>query len=135
MKRSVATAQGLAGATTAEFVVATLPPLALPAEPAGGLLTAVVIDGFINYTAGTLGTQITLRVRRNSLTGTAVGPVQNVTTVAANATAIPVAALDSLVQASPPQMPGQVYVVTCQQVGSATAAGTVNYAVVTATVS
>lgn len=135
MKRSVATVTSLGGTNTTEFVVATLPGVPLPGEAGGILLSQVVVDGFINYTPGTLCTSVTVRVRRTSIAGTVVGPAQVVTTTAGNATAIPIAAADAAVQATPPTLPGQIYVVTLQQTGASTGAGTVNYAVVTATTS
>jgi hypothetical protein len=136
MKRAVATVTALAGAATAEFVVATLPPLPLPSEAGGVLLTQVVIDGFINYSPGTVGTTVTLRVRRSTLTGTLIGVAQTVTVAPGpvTPTAIPVAAADAIVQATPPTIPGQVYVVTLQQ-AAGSGVGTVNYAVITATTS
>ncbi|SRR5216684_905254 len=134
MKRAVVTTTGLAGAATAEFVVATLPGVPLPSEAGGVLLSHVVVDGFINYSTGTLTTLVTVRVRRNTLTGTLVGPAQAVTVAASTTYAIPVAADDPIVAATPPVIPGQIYVVTLQQTSTGTA-GTVNYAVVTATTS
>ena len=134
MKRAVATVTALGGQATAEFVVATLPGVPLPSEAGGILLSHVVIDGFINYTPGTAATLVTVRVRRNSLVGTLVGVAQQVTVASGPAVvAIPVSADDPIVQTTPPTLPGQVYVVTLQQ--NITPAGTVNYAVITATTS
>jgi hypothetical protein len=134
VKRAVATVTALAGAATTEFLVATLPAVPLPGEPGGVLLSQVIIDGFINYTPGTLGTSVTVRVRRSTIGGTLVGVAQVVTTVAAAAIAIPISAADPLSQTTPPTIPGQVYVVTMQNVAGS-GAGTVNYAVITATTS
>lgn len=137
MKRAVTTTTALAGSTSAEFVVATLPGLLLPAEPGGVLLSHVLVDGYVNITPnGTTITGVTLRVRRSSLTGTLIGTAQQITTVAPGvASSIPIMVDDPIVQASPPLLPGQVYVVTAVQAGTVLTAPTVNYAVVSATVS
>jgi hypothetical protein len=134
VKRAVVTVTAQAGQNSAEYVVATLPAIPLPSEPGGVLLTQVVIDGFINYTPGTSTTILTIRVRRATLVGTLVGVAQAVTAVAGAAMAVPISAADPISQASPPAVPGQIYVITAQQTGGA-AAGTTNYAVVTATTS
>jgi hypothetical protein len=135
VKRAVVTVTAQAGTSAAaEYVVATLPAVPLPAEPGGVLLSQVVIDGFINYTPGTSATVVTIRVRRGTLVGTLVGVGQASTAVAGAAMAIPISAADPINVASPPAVPGQVYVVTAQQTGGA-AVGTCNYAVVTATTS
>jgi hypothetical protein len=134
MKRSVASATGLAGAATAEFVAMTLPGVPLPAEPGGLLLSHVIVDGFVNYSTGTLTTAVTLRVRRASLVGTLVGVAQVLTTTASTTYSIPFSVDDPLIAATPPTIPGQIYVVTLQQTSTG-AAGTVNYSVATATTS
>ena len=138
MKRAVVTATALGGNASTEFVVATLPPVPLPQEAGGLLLSFVVIDGFINITPnGATITSVTLRIRRGSIAGSLVGPAQVITAGLApgSASAIPIAAADAVVQATPPTIPGQVYVVTAIQAGTTLTAPTVNYAVVTATTS
>ena len=137
MKRGVTTTTGLAGSTSAEFVVATLPGVALTAEPGGVLLSHVVIDGYVNITPnGTTITSVVLRVRRTNLSGAVVGQPVTITTVAPGvASSLPIMADDPLIQATPPTIPGQIYVVTAVQAGTVLTAPTVNYAVVTATVS
>jgi hypothetical protein len=138
VKRAVVTVTGQAGNASAEYVIATLPPVPLPGEAGGVLLSNVVIDGFINYTTAvaTTLTALTLRVRRNSLVGTQIGPNQTITVTNTVSTyAIPIAANDPIIQGTPPVIPGQVYVVTLVQVGTGLVAGTTNYAVVTATTS
>jgi len=138
VKRAVATVTALGGNASTEFVVATLPGVPLPSEAGGLLLSHVIIDGFINLSpAGATITSITLRVRRGTIAGALVGPAQVVSAGVApgQASAIPISADDPIVQATPPTIPGQVYVITAQQAGTTLTAPTVNYAVVTATTS
>jgi hypothetical protein len=91
--------------TTAETIVLTLPFTGQGTAREGNLIT-----GVINYTQGTAGTAVTVRVRAGAtVTGTLIG-VADVHTVAAAALAqIPFAALDLATFPA-----GNQYVVTVQ---------------------
>jgi hypothetical protein len=133
MKRVVASVTNVASPISTEGVVATLPAAPLPADAGGVLASHNLIDGFINFTAGTGTTAVVLRVRRGSLTGALVGPAQTNVQAAGVIASIAFSADDSAAGANPPPI-GQVYVVTIAQTGG-TAAGNTNYAVATLTVS
>jgi len=76
--------------TTAETVVLTL-----PFAGQGTARGPVLIQGFVNYTQGTAGTAVTIRVRTGTTTGGTLIGAADVHTLAAAARAqIPFAALD-----------------------------------------
>jgi len=91
--------------TTAETIALTLPFTGQATAREGNLIT-----GFINYTQGTAGTAVTIRVRAGAtVTGTLIG-VADVNTLAAAATAnIEFGALDLATFPA-----GNQYVVTVQ---------------------
>ena len=101
---------------TTETVVGTNSAFNI-ANPGG---QGVRISGVVNFTQNTNGTAVTVRVRRDNLTGTLVGEAQTYTLAAAASANIPFDQVDALLSAT-----GQVYVVTLQAV-AATAIGTAN---------
>jgi hypothetical protein len=131
LKRSVVTATAVATSNSAESLVATLPPAPLPNDPSSLLVAHTLIDGFLNFTAGASTTAVVLRVRRNSIAGALVGPVQTHTLAGGTIGSIAFSA-DDPASANPNE--SQVYVVTIQQTAG-TAPGATNYAVITVTIS
>lgn len=111
-----------AAATLAvETVIAT--SNILPLSSSGG--EGYKISGVVNFTEGTNGTAVTLRVRQGTLTGTLVGVGAVHTLAAAAVASIPYSVVDTAAATSPPA--GGVYVLTAQQT-AATANGTANIA-------
>ncbi len=92
-----------------ETVIATL----TMANPPSGGFTARLL-ALLKFTAGTGQTSVTLRWRRNSLTGTVVGVAQAVNVTAANTSDNVHAAEDA-----PGDVANQVYVLTATQAGGA----------------
>jgi hypothetical protein len=91
--------------TTAETIVLTLPFTGQATAREGNLIT-----GFINYTQGTAGTAVTVRVRAGAtVTGTLIGAADVHTVAAAALAQIPFAALDLATFPA-----GNQYVVTVQ---------------------
>jgi hypothetical protein len=76
LKRAVGVATAVATTNNTESVIATLPSAPLPADPSCGLQNDIIIDGFLNISAGTGATAVTVRVRRGSLGGALVGVAQ-----------------------------------------------------------
>jgi hypothetical protein len=134
MKRAVVAITAAPSGVSAETVIATLPPLPLPSEPGGLLLAHVVIDGMMVFTPGTATTALVIRCRRSTVAGTQVGPTLTLPAAAGVAQNVAFSFDDAVVQAVPPAIPGQIYVVTLAQT-SGSGAGTTNYLVVTATTS
>jgi hypothetical protein len=91
--------------TTAETIVLTLPFTGQGTAREGNLIT-----GVINYTQGTAGTAVTVRVRAGAtVTGTLIGAADVHTVAAAALAQIPFAALDLATFPA-----GNQYVVTVQ---------------------
>ena len=81
----------------------------------------VMIRGYLNATAGTVGTTLTIRIRRGtSITGTLVGQADVFTIVASTINQLAILAVDS-----PGEVAQQQYVVTVQQ-GAGAGNGTLN---------
>jgi hypothetical protein len=117
MKRTASTASAVASPVTAEGVLATINAPLLGDNP---LISGVVVDSNITATPGLGATAITLRVRRNTLTGAIVGTAL---VLPVTASAVSQAALTFL-----DTTPSTTYVVTIQQsAGPATAAGAYNH--------
>ena len=76
LKRAVGTATNVATNVSTEGVIATLPAIPLTSDAACLLENDIVIDGFLNYTAGAGTTAAVVRVRRGSLVGALVGAAQ-----------------------------------------------------------
>lgn len=129
LKRVVASVTAVASPNSAEGVIATIASLPLPSDPGCEVQRDVVIDGFLNFTAGAGTTAIIVRIRRGSLTGTLVGVAQTHVMAAGSVASIAFAA-DDLPPSNPPV--GGSYAITVQQTGG-TGAGTANYLVATAT--
>ncbi len=110
--------------TTTETVVVTSDDLPLAASGGEGVL----VEGVVNFLAGTAATAVVLRVRQNTLTGTLVGVAQTYTLAAGATASIPFAVLDS----SAASTPSAQYVVTVQQT-AATGNGTANLSTVSLT--
>jgi hypothetical protein len=110
----------------AETVVATLTGVELKYSD-----QVIKLSGAINFTVGTSGNAATLRIRRDTLTGTLVGTAQTlpVTTVVATDTVIGAVNVSD----QPGNVAGQVYVMTLQ-VATAAATSTVNNVNITARV-
>lgn len=104
--------------TTAETVAAVMPLLEEVAGGGGGVL----LQGYLNFTAGTAATTLTIRVRQGSTTaGALVGTADVVTVTPAALASIPFAQLFAGLV-----MPyGNQFCVTVQQ-AAATGNGTVN---------
>jgi hypothetical protein len=137
MKRVVASGSAIASPVTAEGVILTLPLTPVPEEPGGYLWSHATVDAYINFTPGTGATQLTVRIRRGTtIGGTLIGAALVVPVVAGSPVSLTIMADDAIVQAIPPLIPGQQYVLTVQQsAGPATVAGTANYVVAHTTVS
>lgn len=81
----------------------------------------VFVRGYFNATCGTVGTTLTIRVRRGtSITGTLVGQADVFTIVASTLNQMAILAVDS-----PGEVSGQQYVITVQQ-GAGAGNGTLN---------
>lgn len=102
--------------TTAETVIATSNAFSV-SNPQG---QGIRVSGVINFTTGTSTTAVTIRVRRDTLTGTLVGEAQTHTIGAAITANLPFDQVDALLSAT-----NQVYVATIQQT-AASANGTGN---------
>jgi hypothetical protein len=111
--------------TTAETVVATIAGVSVPRA---GM--QVELKGHLSITTGTATTGVTLRFRRDSLTGALVGEAEPDTIAAAVGSTEP---YDYQVMDSPGEIQGATYVLTAQQV-AATGNGTVIHANAQATV-
>lgn len=133
LKRSVATATAVNSTNSTESVAVTLLPAPLPNDPSCIVVSHTLIDGFLNFTAGTSTTAIVVRCRRTGLAGTQVGPSLTHVMAAGNTASIAFSWDDNPLQAQPPGE-GQIYVITVQQTGG-TAVGTTNYLVATVTIS
>lgn len=98
--------------TTAETVVATLSNVGTtrPGEP-------IKLKGWAQITTGGSTTAITLRVRRDTLTGTLVGEgnPENVSAAAGSTEAHEISTQDSFAG----EVPSQTYVLTAQQTAAA----------------
>ena len=115
------TAAAIATVTTAETVAAVLPALA-EAMPVG---MGFLISGFVNFTGGTTGTTVQIRVRQGTTTaGAQVGSTDTHTIVAAAPQSIPFAQLFG--GAAPA---GNQFCVTVQN-PAATANGVINDATI-----
>lgn len=79
----------------------------------------VTIHASLTQTTGTTTTGVTLRVRRGSLTGALVGVAQADGIFAAAAAAVETHSID--VQDQPGDTSGQVYVLTCANIGAGAA--------------
>jgi len=101
---------------TTETVVGTCSAFSI-ANPGG---QGIRVSGVVNFTQGTAGTGVNVRVRRDNLTGTQVGETQLHTLAAGASGNLPFDQVDALLSAT-----NQVYVVTLQAV-AATAVGTAN---------
>ena len=103
--------------TTVETVVASIVvPIVTPQAP------TVSIEANMNILVGTAGTGLTLRIRRDSLTGAVVGNAQSYTLAAGATQNVSVCADDN-----PGEESTRTYVVTVAQV-AATGSGTCNQA-------
>lgn len=102
-------------AANTETVVATTPGVIMP-----GPGYTIHLKGLVTYTAGTTATGVTVRIRRNSLTGTIVGEPNAETgdIVAAKSTT-----LQAFGDDTPGEAAGMTYVLTVQGAGEG-AAGT-----------
>lgn len=116
---NVITAQTIT--TTTETVVVTGPNLVTPKD-----VWFAVVLWYVQITLGTGTTSLTVRVRKNSLTGAIVGNPQALTVTASNVAAFSGQAVDTGSFTA-----STLYVVTVQQ-GAATGNATVNEAVLTA---
>jgi hypothetical protein len=87
----------------------------------------VAITGVVNITVGTGGASVTLRVRRDSVSGTVIGVAQAVTVTAGSTYSLAVQARNE-----PGEVARATYVVTVTVAG-ATGNSTINYAYVGAT--
>ena len=103
--------------TTVETVVGSIVvPIVTPQAP------TVSIEANINVTIGTAGTGVTMRIRRDSLTGSLVGNAQTYTLAAGSSQTMSICADDV-----PGEESTRTYVVTVAQV-AATGSGTSNQA-------
>jgi hypothetical protein len=107
--------------TTTETVAATSLPLVQDSDQ-----RQVYIHGWLDLSIGGSTTTVTLRIRRNSLTGTVISNPALFTFVAAQVTRTPIAIW---AQDSAQNIAGSVYVMTVQQT-AAVGAGTVNTALI-----
>jgi hypothetical protein len=109
--------------TTAETLVAQVKEI-----NTSGLQRNVAMLGIVNITVGTGGTSITLRVRRESVSGYVVGVATSHTVAAGSTYSLAIQAIDQ-----PGEISRAVYVLTVTVAG-ATGNSTVNYAHLGATV-
>lgn len=135
MQRVVVSGSAIASPITAEGVVLTLPFVPVEGEASGILWSHLVVDAFVNFTPGTGATQLTVRLRRGTtIAGTLIGAALVVACAAGAPQSLAIMADDPVIQTTPPNVPGQQYVLTVQQsAGPATVAGASNYAVAHAT--
>jgi hypothetical protein len=113
-------------AAAAETVVATLSGVDLRYSD-----QVIKLSGSINFTVGTSGNAATLRLRRDSLTGTQVGTSQTLPVTEVVATDTVIGAIYASDQ--PGNVAGATYVMTLQ-VATAAATSTVNNVNITARV-
>lgn len=135
MQRAVVSASNVASPISAEGIIATTPFCPVPGEASGLLESHLVVDAYINFTAGAGTTAVVIRVRRGTTVGGAlVGQALTVPLAAGNSASIQQIVDDPTVQTTPPLVPGQQYVITVQQTGG-TGAGSAVYVVATTTMS
>jgi len=119
--QGVGTGAGVSLTTTTETVVASLSGV-----QTDNIYRRILLSGVVEVNPGTGATSLTLRIRRDSVSGTAIGTAVTVACTASTKLSATIAATDE-----PGEVAGQTYVLTAQQ-GGATGNGTCDVALLSA---